>query len=288
MQNLMKKYKGWALVTGASSGIGKEFAKELAKQNFNIVLVGRNKTALQSISTELQTKHAIDIQIINADLTKADELSQLPILTKNLDISLVILSAGIDEMGSFLSKDYNKLQNMLRLNIDSLTYLAHHFSSRMKDRVNTKKRRSGIVFISSLFAYQGIPNFSVYAATKAYVLTLGEALTSELAKENIDVLTLSPGLTATPFADGLKMNLSLLPMFPQSPNIVARVGLSQLGKKATVIPGFINKFYAWENRLIPRTWPVWLFGFLIGNAMKSYEKRNKSKKERNLNITLEN
>ena len=273
MQNLMKKYGGWALVTGASSGIGKEFAKELAKQHFNLVLVGRNEVEMQTLSTDLKREHAINTRVINADLTNYDDLTSVPDQTKALDIGLVVLSAGIDEMGTFLDKDYAELQRMLRLNVDALTYLAHAYGNTMRDRRQLHKRSGGILLVSSLFAYQGIPNFAAYAATKAYVLTLGEALTSELGKQNIDVLTLSPGLTATPFADGLKMNLSLLPMIAQKPNKVARLGLNKLGKKATVVSGFINKFYAWENRLIPRSWPVWLFGFLISNAMNSYQKR---------------
>jgi short-subunit dehydrogenase len=277
MQNLTKKYDGWALVTGASSGIGKEFAKELAKQHFNLVLVGRNEADMTALSIRLASEHAINTRVVKADLANAEELASVPEQTKDLKIGLVILSAGIDEMGGFLDKDYTELQRMLRLNIDSLTYLAHTFGNAMRSRRQMTNRGGGIVLVSSLFAYQGIPNFAAYAATKAYVLTLGEALTSELGKQNIDVLTLSPGLTATPFADGLKMNLSLLPMFAQNPNKVARLGLNKLGKKATVVSGFINKFYAWENRLIPRSWPVWLFGFLISNAMNSFKKHQGAK-----------
>jgi short-subunit dehydrogenase len=121
---------------------------------------------------------------------------------------------------------------------------------------------------------------------KAYVLTLGEALTAEMKKSKIDVLTLSPGLTATPFAAGLKLNPALLSMVPQSPKRVARTGLRNLGRKMSVVSGGLNKFYSWENRLIPRSWPVYLFGFLIGNAMKSYE-RKQAKLSRAENGTME-
>ena len=283
MQNLMKKYEGWALVTGASSGIGKEFAKELAKQHFNLVLVGRNEAKLQVLSNRLKSEHPINTRVVRADLSQTDDLESIPSQTRDLDIGLVVLSAGVDEMGVFLDKNYSDLQRMLRTNVDSLTYLAHHYGNAMRERRHTLKKRGGILLVSSLFAYQGIPNFAAYAATKAYVLTLGEALTSELGKQNIDVLTLSPGLTATPFADGLKMNLSLLPMIAQNPNKVARLGLKKIGKKATVVSGFINKFYAWENRLIPRSWPVWLFGALISNAMRSFNKRNSLKHSRTAN-----
>jgi len=162
---------------------------------------------------------------------------------------------------------------MIRLNVDAPSELAHLFGAKMARKKIGTQKRSGIILVSSLFAYQGIPNFAVYAATKAYVLTLGEALSVEMKKDGIDVLTLSPGLTATPFAEGLKLNAFLLPMIQQSPKRVARVGLHNLGRKMSVVSGTLNKFYAWENRLIPRSWPVHLFGFLISNAMKSYQKR---------------
>lgn len=270
MQNLKKKYNGWALITGASSGIGKEFAKELARQGFNIVLVARHEDALNKISQKLQSAYHVKTRVISADLSLEGEAQKVFDACHELDIGLLIPAAGIDEMGLFLEKDYVDLKRMLRLNIESPTELAHLFGKKMVGR-----GRSGIIFISSLFAYQGIPHFSAYAASKAYILTLGEALSYEFRKQGIDVLTVSPGLTSTPFAEGLKLNATLLPVLAQKPNAVARLGIGRIGKKATVVSGLLNKFYAWENRLIPRSWPVHLFGFLIGNAVRSYNKKHK-------------
>ncbi len=273
MRNLKRIYDGWALVTGASSGIGKEFVRELAKQGFNLILVARNEKALSQLSLELKAKYSVQIRVISMDLAQGGAAQSLYEQVSDIDIGLLIPSAGIDEMGQFLEKDYAALQHMLRLNIESPSELAHLFGRKMAARRSQGKKRSGIILVASLFAYQGIPNFATYAATKAYILTLGEALTAEMRQNGIDVLTLSPGLTATPFAAGLKMNPILLPMVAQNPASVARVGLRNLGRKMSVVSGFINKFYAWENRLIPRSWPVYLFGFLIGNAMKSYKKQ---------------
>lgn len=268
MQNLKKKYDGWALVTGASSGIGKEFARELAEQGFDVVLVARSEDALNTLSQELQAKHKVQTRILPVDLIADGASQEVFDAVSDLDIGLVVAAAGIDEMGLFLEKDYADIQRMLRLNVDAPSELAHLFGKKMEGR-----QRSGIILVASLFAYQGIPHFAAYAATKAYILTLGEALTVEMRKKGIEVLTLSPGLTATPFAAGLKMNLNLLPMIAQNPRSVARVALRNIGRKMSVVSGFINKFYAWENRLIPRSWPVNLFGFLIGNAAHSYQKR---------------
>lgn len=273
MRNLKKTYDGWALITGASSGIGQEIARALAKQKFDLVLVARNEGALEKLSQELVSKHGVQTRVIAMDLVQDGAPQVLYEQARDIDIGLLIASAGIDEMGPFLEKEYADLSRMLRLNIDAPSELAHLFARDMAAKKNQGKKRSGIILVSSLFAYQGIPNFAVYAATKAYILTLGEALTVEMKKNQIDVLTLSPGLTATPFAAGLKMNAALLPMLAQSPRTVARVGLRNLGRKMSVVSGVLNKFYAWENRLIPRSWPVKLFGFLIGNAMKSYQRR---------------
>ncbi|SMX29475.1 Pyridoxal 4-dehydrogenase [Pelagimonas phthalicica] len=273
MRNLKKTYDGWALVTGASSGIGKEMARELAAQKFDLILVARNQDALDQLSHELVLQHDIQTRVIALDLVQEGAAAALHAQVEDLDVGLLIASAGIDEMGPFLEKDYTDLRRMIRLNVDAPSELAHLFGTAMAAEQTPGRKRAGIILVSSLFAYQGTPNFAVYAATKAYVLTLGEALTVEMSKQGIDVLTLSPGLTATPFADGLKMNAALLPMVAQNPRRVARVGLRNLGRKMSVVSGMLNKAYAWENRLIPRSWPVYLFGFLIENAMRSYQKR---------------
>jgi len=118
-----------------------------------------------------------------------------------------------------------------------------------------------------LFGYQGVPMVANYSASKAYILSLGEALNVELKPLGIDVSVLSPGLTNTPMTQNMVVDFKKVPITSHQPEVVARVGLNALGKKATVVPGFINKFYAWENRLIPRSWPVKLFGFLIKRAM---------------------
>ncbi len=141
------------------------------------------------------------------------------------------------------------------------------FGRRLK-----KRGRGGILFTSSLFAYQGIPYVANYAASKAYILSLGEALHVELAPHGVDVSVLSPGLTATEMIANMGINFKKIPMFTMQPQHTARAGLRALGKKVTVVPGLLNKIYAWENRLIPRTWPVSLFGFLIRRAQTTKTK----------------
>jgi len=275
MKSLIKRYGHWALITGASSGIGFEFAKNLAKQGFNLVLVARRSELLNTQALEFKNLYGIDVRVVAIDLTEPNAVKALYDGVADLDIGLIIPSAGVDEMGDFLIKDYVDLERMIKLNVSVPTELVHVFGSKLSLR-----KKSGVILVSSLFGYQGIPLFSTYAATKAYILMLGEALNVELRKKGIDVLVLSPGLTDTPFAHGLEMNLSLLPMFVQKPKSVAMTGLKNLGRGATVVPGLLNKLYAWENRFLPRSWPVKLFGALIGNAVKSFSKN----KERELTL----
>jgi len=270
MKSLIKRYGNWALITGASSGIGFEFAKNLAQQGFNLVLVARRSELLNTQALEFKNLYGIDVRVVAVDLTEPNAVKALYDDVADLDIGLIIPSAGVDEMGAFFTRDYAALERMIKLNVSVPTELVHIFGSKLSSR-----KKSGVILVSSLFDYQGIPLFSTYAATKAYILMLGEALNVELRKKDIDVLVLSPGLTDTPFAHGLEMNLSLLPMFAQKPKSVAMTGLRNLGRGATVVPGLLNKLYAWENRFLPRSWPVKLFGALIGNAVKSFSKKKK-------------
>lgn len=268
MASLKKKYGAWALVTGASSGIGQEFARLLAKKGFNLVLVARRGELLENLAAEIGAKFKVETRSVALDLIEPGAVQQLYDQVVDLDIGLIVPAAGIDEMGKFLEKDYASLDRMLTLNINVPTELAHTFGRKLAMR-----KRSGMILISSLFGYQGIPNFAAYAATKAYVLVLGEALSVEMRKQGIDVLVLSPGLTDTPFSQNMEIDFSRLPMIPQKPRAVARTGLRALGGPATVVSGLLNKVFAWENRLLPRHFPVNLFGFLINGAIKSYHRK---------------
>ncbi|MEN8132475.1 MAG: SDR family oxidoreductase [Pseudomonadota bacterium] len=264
MRNFAKKYGPWALVTGASSGIGKEMATQLAAEGLNVVIVARRQNLLDEVKNELIDKHSVQVRTIQADLTKHDAIEQIEAATRDLDIGLVIPNAGTEIVGEFVESDIRKNSELVHLNTVAPMQIANVFGRHLK-----KRGEGGILFVSSLFGYQGIPYVANYAATKAYILSLGEALHVEMSRYGVDVSVLSPGLTATEMKENMGIDFKKIPMFSMKPERTARVGLRALGKKVTVVPGLLNKIYAWENRFIPRTWPVSLFGFLIHRAQKN-------------------
>lgn len=264
MNDFQKKYGPWALVTGANAGIGKAVANELAVRKLNIVAVARRQHLLDALKNELETKYGVEVRTLALDLTAADTIDKIDRATQDIEIGLIVPAAGMAVAEDFITTALERNTLIARLNMMVPMQLVHVFANKM-----ARRKRGGVLFVSSLFGYQGIPYLANYAATKAYILILGEALHVELQKHGIDVSVLSPGLTDTDMPANMPLDFSKLPMFYQSPQSVAQIGVKALGRKSTVVSGFTNKFYAWQNRLIPRSMPVSLFGFLIKRAFKS-------------------
>ena len=263
MSEFKEKYGPWAIVTGANAGIGKAIATELAARGLNIIAVARRQELLDDLEQGLSEDYGIEVRTIRADLTDMESISKIELATSDLEIGLVVPNAGVEMSGEFIDASLDANERMLQLNVHAPMQMAKVFGAKMM-----RRGRGGILFISSLFGYQGIPLVANYAATKAYILTLGEALNIEMKRHGVDVTVLSPGLTDTDMPANMPINFSRLPMYAQQPGQVAKTGLNALGRKATVVSGLLNKFYAWENRLLPRSFPVSLFGFLIRHAYK--------------------
>ena len=272
MKNFKQKYGSWALVTGASTGIGRSISEQLAQQGLNLVAVARNQSKLEILKNDLEAKYDILVKTISEDLSKPAASSEIAEQTADIDIGLLVANAGIENNGPFIDNDANDESRLLALNIVSPMQLSHIFAKRFTDR-----GKGGILLISSLFGYQGVPYVANYSASKAYILSLGEALNVELKPLGIDVTVLSPGMTKTPMTDNMSVDFNRMPITQHAPGVVANVGLNALGKKATVVPGLINKIYAWENRFIPRSWPVKLFGFLVSRASTGDKKQSGEK-----------
>ena len=243
-QNSFKnKYGTWALVTGASEGIGKDFSNELAKRGFNLVLVARRKSILEELGTKLRKENSIEVQIIEADLSNSNEVKKLILNTKNLDIGLVVLAAGFGTSGEFVSIPVEEELNMIDLNCRAVVELTHSFANQFKSN-----QKGGIVLFSSIVAFQGVARTATYAATKAFIQSFVEGIRTELKPYSVDVIACAPGPVNSGFGKRAKMKMGSA----QNPEGIANETLNALGKTNTVRPGFLSKLLGYSLSTLPR------------------------------------
>jgi short-subunit dehydrogenase len=239
-----------ALVTGASSGIGKAFAELLATRGHDLVLVARDDARLARLADELRRRHAISCEVLVADLSEDDQLRRVASrLTSGDAVDLVVNNAGLGSSGPFVDDSLETAVGQIQLNILGLTVLAHAALSAMVPR-----RAGGLLNVSSTAGFQPTPNQAVYGATKAYVTSLTEALHEEVLQSGVHVTALCPGFTRTEFHMRGKIDTSRLPSFLwMDAAAVAKAGLDGLdANRAVVVPGAANKVLAGATHLGPR------------------------------------
>ena len=241
----------WAVVTGASSGLGKEFARALAAKKWNVVLAARREEPMQVLATELRHRHGVQVLVESIDLSAPASSADLQkrLDAQNINSEILINNAAFGLSGEFLSQDPARLSEMLQLDIVSLTELTHLFGKRMAER-----GAGHILLVASLAAYQPDPLLAAYGAAKHYVLAFGVALHEELAGK-VNVTVVSPGLMDTGFNDvsGFKPKASLKPSIV-SPAKVAEAGLKAMfAGKSSVIVGKLNRLTAFSNRFTSRS-----------------------------------
>ncbi len=225
-------YGPWAVVTGASDGIGRDFAQRLAELGVHVVLVARRPELLEALAAELSRSHRVSTRVVPIDLSRGGAAEALMSATSDLDVGLLIAAAGFGSSGPFLEADISRELEMVQLNCAVVTELSHRFGRRLAER-----RHGGLVLMSSLLAFQGVPRAATYAATKAYVQTLAEALHVELAPLGVDVLACAPGPVKSGFEARSNMQMGMgLPV-----SAVGRATLAALGKRMTVRPGWLSK-----------------------------------------------
>ena len=247
---MISQWKGkWALVTGASAGIGKALAHELALGGANLVLTARRKDRLEALAQELGAKHKIQTEILAADLAKAAAPAEIFQFTHNrgLEISLLVNNAGFGQYGEFPAIETERLLEMVQVNCSAVVHLTRLYLPGMV------ARRSGdVLIVASTASFQAVPYISTYAATKAFDLLLAEGLAEEMKPHGVRVCALCPGTTTSEFHE-----LAGHPMRSkgreQSAETVARNGLKALAAgKSYVISGFGNYLGAHLERLVPR------------------------------------
>ena len=263
-KRFLSTYGPWAVVTGASSGIGREMALCLAEQGFNLVLVARRQGILTQMADDFRAQYRVEVRTVPIDFATLESVSELEAKTKDLDIGLLIAAAGFGTSGPFLDSILEQEINMLQVNCHALLAMTLLFGRRFAQR-----GRGGIVLMSSMLAFHGAPNIAHYSATKAYVQSLAEALHVELAPLGVDVLASAPGPVHSGFASRAGMRMGMIALKPED---VARPTLNALGRQATVQPGLWSKLIPFSGNFLPRWARVKVMGLVLKQMTKHQQK----------------
>jgi short-subunit dehydrogenase len=240
-----------ALVTGASSGLGADFARVLAEQGCHVVLVARRAERLEALAKELRERHGVEVHTLAMSLSEPEAAQALHarVAGLGLEIDVLVNNAGFGVFGEFLAVPWEREREMLQLDVLAVVHLSKLFGAEM-----VRRGRGWILQVASIGAYQPTPSYATYSAAKAFVLSFGEALAFELRKTGVKVTVVSPGVTRTEFlqVSGQKPTLYQRTAMMESAD-VARAGIRALlrGKPSTV-PGFVNKVPAFLMRFTPR------------------------------------
>lgn len=241
------------LITGATGGLGEEFAKRYAKNGQNLVLVARNEEGLYKIKNELENQYDINVHVYKKDLSEENAALSIYdyVLEKHLFINVLINNAGFGDYGKFINSDLNKQTDMVHVNVLSLMELCHLFIKLMQ-----QKKEGTILSICSIAGFQPGPLMSVYYATKAFVLSFTEALAVEMKDTGLLISALCPGPTNTGFVGAAKLENSGL--FKHIKNSTAKEVVNynfnrMKKKKVIIIPGLLNKIMIFSSRILPRS-----------------------------------
>ena len=237
-------YGPWALVTGASSGIGKEFARQLAANGLNVVLVARRLDLLDRLGADLSERYGVETRSVRADLTAPEAIDALTAATDDLEVGLLVSNAGTGVPGRFLDVPEAVHLDVMQLNAVVYLRLAHHYGRAMAAR-----GRGGVVLVGAMGATEGIPYMASAAATKSFVTSLGLGVHSELAEAGVHTTVVIPGPTDTPVIDHFGLDRASLPMQPMTVEQCVDEGLRALqANRATHLTGRINRVL---SRLLP-------------------------------------
>jgi short-subunit dehydrogenase len=270
-EGFLARYGPWAVVTGASSGIGREIALGLAEAGLNLVLVARRRDVLERLASDIEAHREGEIRVVAADLASESALGTVEEATQDLDVGLLVAAAGFGTSGPFLESSLEEELEMLDVNCRAPLRMALHFGRRF-----ARRGRGGIVLMSSIVGFQGTPNAAHYAATKAYVQTLAEALNVELAPLGVDVVASAPGPTDSGFAARASMQMRVA----LEPQDVARSTLKALGRTSTVLPGALSKLLAYSLLPLPRWARVRIMGRVMGDMTKQENQPKSSEPQR--------
>lgn len=241
-----------ALITGASGGLGEEFARLFANDGYNLILVARRKEKLNELKTELESSHKICVHVFEKDLSKEDAATGLFSLvqSQNLSVDVLVNNAGFGDWGFFAESNLEKQNQMIHLNILTLTELTRLFLPQM-----IEQKSGRILNVASIASFMPGAKMSVYYASKAFVRSFSEALSVEVKNSGVTVTALCPGPVSTDFwntADAKKSSIFKNLIFADS-KFVARYGYKKLMKgKVLALPGFSTKLFAFLTKILSR------------------------------------
>ncbi len=257
-----KRFGPWALVTGASSGIGKEFARQIAASGINVVLVARRESLLDEVGQGLAKGFNVQYRNVVADLSQEGFLDKLAEATNDLDIGLVVSNAGTGNPGEFLKLDRQLHRTTLRVSTMAHLDITHHFGAKLVER-----RRGGLILAGAMGAENGVPRMANDGAAKAYVHSLGEALHYEFKPLGVYVTVLAAGFTNTAVLEKFGLDPKTMPMKPMSVEQCVSEGLSGLVKnRSKIVPGRLNRIL---NALVPASLARKIEADLIGKGLAS-------------------
>src|SRR5216683_2259425 len=256
----IERFGPWALVTGASSGIGKEFARQIAASGINVVLVARRENLLKEVGVEFSKRYGVEHRVVVLDVSRENFIGQLASATDDLDIGLVVSNAGTGNPGEFLKLDRQLHQATLRVSTMAHLDITHHFGAKL-----AKRRRGGLILAGAMGAENGVPCMANDGAAKAYVHSLGEALHSEFKPLGVSVTVLAAGFTDTPVLERFGYEANTLPMKPLSVKQCVSEGLSALLKnRSRIVPGRLNRIL---NALVPASLARKMEADLLGKGL---------------------
>lgn len=256
-----------ALITGASAGIGAAFARELAARQTDLVLVARSQDKLQELANSLKARYSIQVDVIAQDLTAPDATETVCQTVQQLgrSIDLLINNAGIGDYGDFVESDRAFQLKTVQLNIATIVDLTHRFLPGMRQR-----RTGGVINLSSVAAFQSMPYFSIYAATKAFLLSFSEALWAENRSYGVHVLAVCPGPVGVDFfkqAGFPPFLVEVAARFDTPVETIVKDALKAFEKRESiVIPGNpVNPILATLPRFLPRQSVASFWKLILGN-----------------------
>ena len=245
MSDYATRYGKWAVIAGASEGLGAAFAAQLAERGMRLLLLARREEVLAELAQQLRQQHGVEVRHMALDLADPELSGKLAPAVADIEVGVLVYNAAVSQMGRFVTMEEDALERMIRVNVSGPLTFLHALLPAMHER-----GRGAVVLMSSLAGMQGSPGIAAYAATKAFNTILGESLWHELRAQGIDVVVSCAGAIRTP---GYLRTYGKEAPGILAPEAVASQTLAALGKGPRVVPGLLNRIVAQvSGRLLPR------------------------------------